>query len=276
MPEGDALFRFARQIDGALAGKTIIRARAQGPGPVPQVERLIGVVCIGARSVGKNLLIEFANGLVLRGHLRMYGTWRVYRPGQAWRRAEREARLVLEVEDFVVVNFSAPVIELLESRALTSYHPVAGLGPDLLDEKFDPLEALRRFRDPLRADLTVGDAIMDQQVMAGVGNIWKHETLFRCGINPWRRVSHLDDEELLRIVATARDLLRASVGKPNGRGIPRRPEMYVYLRSGQPCRRCGTRLLSARQGVDIRYTTWCPRCQPGEGEPANTNSVLGS
>ncbi|MES4791711.1 MAG: hypothetical protein C4321_00830 [Chloroflexota bacterium] len=121
MPEGDALFRFARRVDGALAGKTIVRARAQGPGPVPQVERLIGVVCLGAWSVGKNLLIEFANGLILRGHLRMYGTWHVYRPGETWRRAEREARLVLEVEDFVVVNFSAPVIELLETRALPSY-----------------------------------------------------------------------------------------------------------------------------------------------------------
>jgi len=273
VPEGDALFRFARRVDAALAGKTIRRARAHGPGPVPQVERLVGVRCLGARSVGKNLLIEFDNGLVLRGHLRMYGTWHVYRPGQRWSRPEREARLVLEVDDFVVVNFSAPVIELLESRALPHHRPVAGLGPDLLDDAFDPSEAMRRFRDPLRADLTIGDAIMDQRVMAGVGNIWKHETLFRCGVNPWRRVRELDDGELLRIIETARDLLRASVGKPNARGLTRRPEMYVYLRAGQPCRRCGTRLESSRQGVDIRYTTWCPRCQPATRTPAGADSA---
>ncbi|GIW12847.1 MAG: endonuclease VIII [Tepidiforma sp.] len=262
MPEGDALYRFARRVDAALAGKVILAARAHGPGPVPQVERLTGAMCLGARSFGKNLFIEFDNGLALRGHLRMYGTWHVYRPGQPWSRPESEARLVLEVADAVVVNFSAPVIELLETRALTLHRPIAGLGPDLIADDFDPAEALERLRDPLRADLTIGDAVMDQQVMAGVGNIWKHETLFRCGVYPWRRVRDMSDEELLGLIQTARDLLRASVGKPNGRGLARRPEMYVYLRAGQPCRRCGTKILSAPQGVDIRLTAWCPRCQP--------------
>jgi endonuclease-8 len=118
MPEGDALYRFAGRVHSALAGKVIRAARSHGPGPVPQVERLVGATCLGARSVGKNLVIEFDNGLSLRGHLRMYGTWHVYRPGQPWSRPEREARLVLEVDDAVVVNFSAPVIELLETRAL--------------------------------------------------------------------------------------------------------------------------------------------------------------
>ncbi len=265
MPEGDSLYRFARRLAGALEGRRIDAARSHGPGPVPRVERLIGATCTKVRSVGKNIIISFDNGLALRGHLRMYGTWHIYQPGEPWRLPERSARLVLEVPGAVVVNFNAPVIELIEERALDHHQPVSALGPDLLDDAFDTEEALRRFRSPERAGLTIGDAIMDQRVMAGVGNIWKHETLFRCGINPWRQVKDLDDATLLLIIERARTLLRQSVGKEGGEGataIRRRPAMYVYNRTGQPCRRCGTRILSARQGVDIRYTAWCPRCQP--------------
>ncbi len=270
MPEGDALYRFARKVGSAIEGKTIRDARSHGPGPVPRVHRVVGATCTGVRSTGKNLLISFDNGLVLRGHLRMYGTWHVYQAGEPWRLPEREARLVLEVDDAVVVNFSAPVIELLEERAITLLRPIAGLGPDLLDDRFDVNEALRRLRDPARADLTIGDAIMDQQAVAGVGNIWKHESLFHCGINPWRRVRELSDDDLRGLLRKAQALLRASVGKPNELGLTSRPRMWVYMRAGQPCRRCFTRLRSAPQGVDIRRTAWCPKCQPvveGQMEP---------
>lgn len=213
------------------------------------------------RSRGKNLLISFDNGLALRGHLRMYGTWHVYAPGEAWQRPEREARLVLEVPGAVIVNFSAPVIELLEERALAVHEPVAALGPDLLAGDFDAGEAVRRLMHPSRADLTIGDALMDQRVMAGVGNIWKHETLFRCRINPWRKVGELDSASLLGLVQKARELLLASVSADPAD----RPSMFVYGRSGRPCRRCNTLLCSAPQGIDIRRTTWCPRCQPRPG-----------
>jgi endonuclease-8 len=262
VPEGDSLYRFAARLRAALDGKVVEAARSHGPGPVPQVHRIVGATCTGVRSQGKNVIISFDNGPALRGHLRMYGTWHVYAPGEDWRKPEREARLVLEVPGAVVVNFSAPVIELIEERALALHAPIGGLGPDLLDDAFDAEEALRRFRDPARAGLTIGDAIMDQQVMAGVGNIWKHETLFHCGVNPWRRVGELDDGTLLGLVLKAQELLRASVGMPNAGGLTRRPSMWVYMRAGQPCRRCHTRIRSARQGIDIRHTAWCPRCQP--------------
>jgi endonuclease-8 len=262
VPEGDSLYRFAAKLRAALDGTVIRAARAHGPGPVPQVERIVGVTCTGVRSQGKNVIISFENGLALRGHLRMFGTWHVYAPGEAWRLPEREARLVLEVDGAVVVNFNAPVIELLQERALAHHQPIAGLGPDLLAEDFDPQEALRRFRAPGRAALTIGDAIMDQEVMAGVGNIWKHETLFRCAMNPWRRVGDLDDATILELIDTAQHLLRASVGLPNRFNLARRPTMYAYMRGGQPCRRCYTRLRTGPQGVDIRHTAWCPRCQP--------------
>lgn len=268
MPEGDSVYRFAATVRAALLGRAVRAATAQGPGAVPRVDRIVGATCIGVESRGKNLLISFDNGLVLRGHLRMYGTWHVYAPGQRWRRPARDARLVLEVDGAVVVNFNAPVIELLEARALDFHPPVAGLGPDLLDDAFDAARALQLLRDPARADLTIGDAVMDQHVMAGVGNIWKHETLFRCGMNPWRRVGDLSGDQLAAIVEQARVLLRASAGKPDAAGTPRRPSMYVYGRAGQRCLRCGERLRSGRQGIDIRSTTWCPGCQPlAPGQP---------
>ena len=262
MPEGDSVFRFAAKLRTVLEGQPILAARSHGPGPVPQVHRIVGATCAAVRSQGKNLLISFDNGLVLRGHLRMNGTWHIYRPGEAWRWPEREARLVLEVDGATVVNFSAPVIELLEERALAFHRPVANLGPDLLDDDFDQVEALRRLRDPSRAELTVGDAIMDQKALCGIGNIWKNESLFYSGINPWRRMDELSDADLALIVEKALALLRASVGKTNSLNLRFRPAMYVYGRGGQPCRRCHSRLRGGPQGVDIRHTVWCPNCQP--------------
>lgn len=270
MPEGDALYRFAAKLRPALEGKVIRAARSHGPGPVPRVQKIVGQRCTSVRAQGKNMLISFEKGLALRGHLRMYGTWHVYRPGDPWTRPEREARLVLEVDDAVIVNFSAPVIELVEERSLGYHPPVSNLGPDLLDDAFDLEEALTRLRHPSREMLTIGDAIMDQRAVAGVGNIWKHESLFHARINPWRRVSELSDEELRLLLGKAQALLRASVHKENALGLTRRPTMYVYSRAGQPCRRCRATLRSAPQGVDIRHTAWCPKCQPpveGQLEP---------
>ncbi len=268
MPEGDRLYRYAETLRPVLEGYPILAARAHGPGPVPRTDRIVGATCTGVRSYGKNLIISFDNGLALRGHLRMNGTWHIYNPGEPWRIGERNARLVIEVEDAVVVNFFAPVIELIEERALADYAPISKLGPDLLDDDFEPAVALAAFRDPAQAKLTIGDAIMDQRIMAGVGNIWKHETLFRCGLNPWRRIEELDDAKLAQVIRIARELLRAAAGKPGDDGKPqRRPVMCVYGRSGTPCRRCGAIIRSVRQGVDPRYTAWCPLCQPvAEGQ----------
>jgi len=262
MPEGDSLYRFAAKIRAPLEGKVIAGARSHGPGPVPRVEKIIGQVCTGVRSQGKNLIISFENGLALRGHLRMYGTWHVYKPGEPWTKPESQARLVLEVEGAVVVNFSAPVIELVEERSLGYHQPIANLGPDLLDDHFDVDEAIRRMRHPTRELMTIGDAIMDQRAVAGAGNIWKHEALFHARMNPWRRVNELSDEEIRALLEKAQALLRASVGKANALEMSRRPTMYAYMRGGQPCRRCRTTLRSAPQGIDIRYTAWCPVCQP--------------
>lgn len=220
----------------------------------------MGATCVSVDTHGKNLFIHFDNGLSLRGHLRMFGKWHVYRPGEPWRLGEWQARLVLETAESVVVNFSSPVVELLETRAIPHYRPVAKLGQDLLAADFDVAEAVARFRDAALAGQFIGEAIMDQRVIAGVGNIWKHETLFRAGINPWRRVRELGDDELATIVTIARSLLRESAGV--GASTGRRPRMLVYMRAGQPCVRCHSILRGAPQGEDIRHTTWCSVCQP--------------
>ena len=263
MPEGDSLYRYAKRLDAALAGKRIERAEARGPGRIPQVGRLEGATCTGARSHGKNVILSFDNGLALRVHLRMWGKWGIYAPGEPWTirgSGPAHPRLILETSDVVAVCFDAPVVELVAERALPAQHGLATLGPDLLDEDFDAAAVLGAFRDSALAELTIGDAIMDQRLMAGVGNISKHETLFRCRLNPWRTVGELDDEALTNMITTARTLLQASVGEDGAR----RPTMYVYGKAGQRCRRCSTRILRQRQGRDLRWTAWCPKCQPGE------------
>jgi endonuclease-8 len=259
VPEGDTLFRTAAGLRPHLVGRTVSAARTGGPGPVPQVHRIVGHEITAVEALGKNLLIRFDNGLEIRTHLRMNGSWHRYRPGERWRRPVARARLVLEVPGAVAVCFDAPVVELLEQRA-EALHPSLGqLGPDLLAPDFDATEALRRLRDPSRADLEIGVALLDQRALAGIGNIWKNETLWTERVSPFTRVRDLDDATLTRLIETARRLLRASAAADRGSGV-----RHVYGRSGRPCTRCRTPIRSAQQGSDLPRTTyWCQVCQAG-------------
>ena len=261
MPEGDTLFRTAAGLRPYLVGRTVTAARTAGPGAVPQVARIVGHEITAVESLGKNLMIRFDNGLEIRTHLRMNGSWHRYRPGERWRRPAGRARLVIEVPGAVAVCFDAPVVELLEVRA-ESLHPSLGrLGPDLLAPDFDADEALRRLRDPSRAGLTIAEALLDQRALAGIGNIWKNETLWTERVSPFATVGALDDETVARLVATARNLLRASAGATPG--VRNTGSRNVYGRTGRPCPRCRTPITSAQQGTEIPRTTyWCPTCQP--------------
>lgn len=255
MPEGDTLFRTAAGLRPYLVGRVVTAARTGGPGPVPQVQRIVGHEIRAVDAIGKNLLIRFDNGLEIRTHLRMNGTWHRYRPGERWRRPPARARLVIEVPGAVAVCFDAPVVELLEQRA-EAVHPALGrLGPDLLAPDVDLDEAIRRLRDPARGTTAIGEALLDQRALAGIGNIWKNETLWAERVDPFARVVEVDDETLGRLVRTAQRKLRASVAD--------RPEpMEAYRRTGRPCRRCGSAIASARQGADLPRTTyWCLSCQ---------------
>jgi len=271
MPEGDTLFRTAAGLRPYLVGRTVTSARTGGPGPVPRVGRIVGREITAVEALGKNLLIRFDNGLEIRTHLRMNGSWHRYRPGERWRRSPSRARLVLEVPGAVAVCFDAPVVELLEERT-EALHPSLGrLGPDLLAGHFDAAEAVRRLRDPSRATSTIAEALLDQRALAGIGNVYKNEVLWLEQVSPSARVADLDDASLDRLVATARRLLVANAAASHGpqrvttagdRGAP--GPLYVYGRTGRPCRRCRTPISSTRQGAQIPRTTyWCPTCQGG-------------
>jgi endonuclease VIII len=259
VPEGDTLHRTAAGLRPYLVGRTVIAARAGGPGAVPQIERVVGKQIRSVETQGKNLLIRFDGDFELRTHLRMNGSWHRYRPGERWRRPPSRARLVLEVPGAVAVCFDAPVVELFEERAEALHPALASLGPDLLAPDFDATEALRRLRAPERRDISISAALLDQRALAGIGNIWRNETLFAERVDPFAAVAELDDATLDRLVTTARRLLTHSAG-----AAPGRLAMRVYRRAGRPCPRCGTLIRSGPLSTEIPRTTyWCPTCQSG-------------
>jgi endonuclease-8 len=253
MPEGDTLARTAAGLRPYLVGRRVTAARARAPGP--QVDRLVGSTINAVESQGKQLLIRFDNGLEVRTHLRMHGSWHRYRPGEPWRRAASRARLVIEVPGSVAVCFDAPTVELFEQRSEPLHPVLSALGPDLLASDPDLDEIARRLRDPARADKAIGEVLLDQRALAGIGNEVRNEVLWEARRSPWAAVRDLDDAALLDLVDRARVMLR--VGAATGRR-PRR----IYRRAGRPCPRCGTLVRLEHQGRDLpRLTFWCPACQ---------------
>jgi endonuclease VIII len=271
MPEGDTIFRTATVLREALVGRRITAARAQAqPGlrRVPDLSRLVGADVTSVESRGKHLLIGFSNGLTLRSHMRMTGSWHRYRPGEPWRRPARYASAILETDRSVAVAFDAPVVELLTDADRRRSRPLSELGPDLLGAGFDAEEALRRLREHNAEEL--GNALLDQRAAAGIGNVVKSETAYIERLDPWSSVSAFTDDALLGALRTARRILQANTGGGARvtTGNPRRgQQLWVYRRAGRPCRRCGTLVRSARQGQLARPTYWCPSCQAPPGEP---------
>ena len=269
MPEGDTIFRTADVLRAALVGRRITSARAQprpGMRRVPDLSRLVGATVSHVEARGKHLLIGFDNGMTIRSHLRMSGSWHRYRPGERWRRPERQASAVLETAESVAVAFNTPVVELLSETDLRRSKPLRELGPDLLGAAFDPGEAMRRLRE--RDGEELGNALLDQRAVAGIGNVYKSEVAFLEGLDPWSRVAAFEDDELERALRTARRLLQANVrgGARITTASPVRGQnLWVYGRFGRPCRRCGTLVRQERQGDLARLTYWCPRCQPSRG-----------
>jgi endonuclease-8 len=273
MPEGDTLHRVAAGLRPHLLGRPVTAARARVPGP--QVSRVVGRTVTGVDALGKNLLIRFDDGLELRTHLRLRGSWHRYRPGEPWRRSPARAVLVLEVPGSVAVCFDAPVVELFEQRAVRLHPSLGRLGPDLLDPDFDAREAVRRLRDPGRAKVSIAEALLDQRALAGIGNVYRSEVLWIERVSPFAKVADLDEETMGRLVATARRLLVANIGPRTARtraerittdGDPRAAgePLWVYRRTGRPCRRCRMPIRSARHGTDLpRAVYWCLTCQGG-------------
>ncbi|HEX7195523.1 MAG TPA: DNA-formamidopyrimidine glycosylase family protein [Candidatus Limnocylindria bacterium] len=271
MPEGDTIFRTADVLRAALVGRRITAARAQArPGlrRVPDLSRLAGATVTSVEARGKHLLMGFDNGLTLRSHLRMSGSWHRYRPGESWRRPAYQASAILETAESVAVAFNTPVVELLTETDLRRSRPLRELGPDLLGAKFDTDEAVRRLMGSGTEEL--GNALLDQRLVAGIGNVYKSEVAFLERLDPWVPVEHIDEGDLRGALLTARRLLQANVrgGARVTTGRTARGEgLWVYGRAGRPCRRCGTIVRSARQGELARLTYWCPRCQSRSSEP---------
>jgi endonuclease VIII len=257
MPEGDAVWLTARRLHQALAGRVLTRSDFR----VPQyaTTNLTGRVVTEAVSRGKHLLIRTGDGITVHTHLRMDGSWRV-RPARERVANSHRIRLILANAEWQAVGYQLGVVEVLPTA---SERTVVGyLGPDLLGPDWDPAEAERRLRgDPARP---VGEALLDQRNLAGIGNVYKAELLFLRGINPWRPVGEVAD--VTALVGLAQQLLEANKERFGmiTTGVARRGEQtWVYGRAGRPCRRCGTPVKSADQGrnTEERITYWCPRCQ---------------
>jgi endonuclease VIII len=263
VPEGDTIFQTAAALRPLLVGRPILAARARTPGPA--IDRVIGSSVTSVEPIGKHMLIRFDNGLALHTHLRMAGTWHRYAPGEPWKIPAWRARVVLEVPEHVVVCFNAPIAELMDERAIELHPALQTLGPDLLAAEFPIDVAVQRLKT--RPEFEIAEALLDQRVMAGVGNVFKSEILFSESVHPWTRVSALDDATLLRLVTTARRLLLENVrsGQPHRvttRGDPSATgSVFVYGRANLPCTRCRTRIQTHRQGTLNRPTYWCPQCQ---------------
>ena len=276
MPEGDTIFRAARTLHRALAGKPIVRFESV----LPQLMRvhedapLTGRLVESVSAAGKHLLMRLSGGLILRTHMRMNGSWHIYRPGERWRRSRGDMRIVIATADYEAVGFSVPVAEFLSERQLAAHGELRRLGPDLLSDDFDEAEAARRIRD--RGQDEIADVLLNQRVVAGLGNVYKSEVLFACGVHPSTPVRVLDEATIKRLITTARRLLRMNVTsslpamttyggyrRTTGRDDPGQ-RVWVYGRARLPCRRCGTAIAARKQGSDARLTYWCPACQKGD------------
>ncbi len=273
MPEGDTIFRAAATLQRALAGKKVVRFESVYPAltRVHEDRPLTRETVDRVWSAGKHLLMRFSNGLVLRTHMRMNGSWHIYRRGERWQRPAGEARVILATEDFEAIGFNIPVAEFVDDRRLPTHPELARLGPDVLDERFDRAEALSRLR--AREDLDIADALLNQRILAGLGNVYKSEVLFLCRVNPFVPVRALDDGRLACLVDKARELLLANVTtrlapmttytgfrRTTRRDDPRE-RVWVYGRARKACRRCSTPIDVRPQGPHARLTYWCPTCQ---------------
>ena len=259
MPEGDTVWRVCHRLHEAAAGQVITKTDFR----VPQLATsdLTGETLVEVVPRGKHQLLRFSNGLTLHTHLRMDGSWHLYRPGEKWTGgAAHQIRVVLTTDSWVMVGYRLPVVELL--RTDEEDEVVGHLGPDLLDEDFDRAKALENLeREP---DRTISEALLDQRNLAGIGNLYRTEICFLVGAHPWRRVADVD---LGRCVDLGRRMLKANLSRAGQvtTGIDRPGRRtWVFERAGKPCHRCGTKILTAYIGEPPtdRISYWCPRCQP--------------
>jgi len=294
MPEGDTLYSAAATLRKAIHGKRVTEFKSKLAGIQDAADHasVVGRRISAVEARGKHMLITFARphtpaetanphdcsgqianphdpraaDLVLHTHLRMTGSWHLYRPGERWQKADKLAVVTIFTEDFVAPCFSAPVVELLTARQMERHPELAALGPDAMTERFDAEEAKRRMLR--RPDAEIAVALLNQRLMAGVGNVFKSEVLFICRVSPFLKVVELPEETIDRLIEESHRLLRLNEGGGARRtrfGLNDRQKLWVYGRSGEPCYACGEKVRMRRQGLDARSTYYCPRCQGASG-----------
>lgn len=275
MPEGDTIFRTARALGHVLEGKVVKRFEtalaplASEDDNTPVAGRTVEKV----ESRGKWLLIRFSGDLILVTHMLMSGSWHIYRTGERWQRPRRDMRAVIATAEFEAVAFNVPVAKFYTAATLARNSTIPKLGPDLLGANFAADEA--RARLLAHGDEEIANVLLNQRVMAGLGNVYKSEVLFACGVHPFRLVTTLTLGEIDCVLERARRFLEMNVKDGAGgemvtyTGLRRTTgaadpgaRLWVYRRQGKECRRCGAIIRMQRQGTGARSTYWCPVCQP--------------
>jgi endonuclease VIII len=261
MPEGDTIHRAAAALRRALAGEELTRVDL--PRIAPPHPR-VGARVTRVEARGKHLLMRTSDGLVIHTHLRMTGSWHLYRPGERWHKAPGAARVILATRRTVAVCFAAPIVEVLDDRGVRRHPSLRRLGPDLLDPEHDLDEVLRRLGSLVPDDRTVGEVLLDQRVACGIGNVYRCDILFLHALAPDTPVGEVDEDTRRSLYTTAARLLRANVDATSRTTVDAAPagSLWVHGRAGAPCRRCGTPIATTRLGEQARYVYWCPTCQP--------------
>jgi endonuclease VIII len=279
MPEGDTIFRTARALERALAGKVVTRfdtalaplARANDNAP------LIGRTIERVESRGKWCLLYFSGDLILVTHMLMSGSWHLYRPGERWQMGKNRMRVSIEVPDWVAVAFNVPIAEFHTAQSLERKSQVPKLGPDILSESYTVDIGAQRLTDYglSHPDAEIAVVLLNQRVLAGLGNVYKSEVAFAAGVNPFRAMRTLTSREIESIIEIAHRYMKQNVLDGSGDGIltyngnrrtthssNREERFWVYRRKGEQCRRCGILIEMRKQGEQARSTYWCPQCQP--------------
>jgi endonuclease VIII len=249
MAEGDTILRAARRLE-SMVGETVAASAPNPRGRAARIERLDGHRLERVSSHGKNLLLHFGD-LVLHSHMGMNGSWHLYPRGSRWRKPRRSAWALLAGEQLEAVQFGGPTLRLLSASRVTRDPQLARLGPDILAPDFGPEAVIAALRT--QPERGLGDALLDQTLVAGIGNIFKSEACFAARLDPWRPLGDLSDEELRAVLAAAREQMLSAVA--SGR------HTYAVYRARRPCPNCGGRVHSRGQGDANRTTYWCPRCQ---------------
>ncbi len=254
MAEGDSIVRMARLIEAAFEGREVEAVEVPNPRSPLRLaaDRLLGRSLLGTETRGKHLLLNFDSDLTLHAHMGMVGGWYAYRPGQRWRKPRRSAWLVLGLGDLELVEFGGPTLRLVRPVELKRDSRLALLGPDILGGPEAVAAAAANVAAAGPAEL--GEALLNQRLVCGIGNIFKSESCFEAGLDPWRPVESFDPAEIESVITVAARQMKRGVetGRRPGR---------IYRKSGRPCPTCRNRIRSRGQGDDNRTTYWCPVCQ---------------